>query len=158
MHKNKSGFTIVELLIVIVIIGILAAITIVAYNGIQQRARYASYVSDIQSINKAIMLYQVDNSAYPITGGCVVWSAASTSVIPGLTPTYIKTIPGPSYTGDGTYYAYCNSAGGADYKLIRLVPGGQSVPTLEQSGSPFAMDPNRTPRGWGAWSAGGSAL
>lgn len=41
--KNKnSGFTIVELLIVIVVIGILAAITIVAYNGIQERARLAS--------------------------------------------------------------------------------------------------------------------
>ena len=35
MSKSKSGFTIVELLIVIVVIGILAAITIVAYNGIQ---------------------------------------------------------------------------------------------------------------------------
>ena len=40
MKKTKSGFTIVELLIVIVVIGILAAITIVAYNGIQSRARF----------------------------------------------------------------------------------------------------------------------
>lgn len=39
MFKNKNGFTIVELLIVIVVIGILAAITIVAYNGIQNRAQ-----------------------------------------------------------------------------------------------------------------------
>lgn len=38
-NKQNSGFTIVELLIVIVVIGILAAITIVAYNGVQQRAR-----------------------------------------------------------------------------------------------------------------------
>ena len=39
---RETGFTIVELLIVIVVIGILAAITIVAYNGIQERARLAS--------------------------------------------------------------------------------------------------------------------
>lgn len=39
---RESGFTIVELLIVIVVIGILAAITIVAYNGIQERARLSS--------------------------------------------------------------------------------------------------------------------
>ena len=38
MRQTKSGFTIVELLIVIVVIAILAAITIVAYNGIQNRA------------------------------------------------------------------------------------------------------------------------
>lgn len=42
MRKRQGGFTIVELLIVIVVIGILAAITIVAYNGIQERARLAS--------------------------------------------------------------------------------------------------------------------
>jgi prepilin-type N-terminal cleavage/methylation domain-containing protein len=46
MLKTKSGFTIVELLIVIVVIGILAAITIVAYNGIQDRANDTSVKSD----------------------------------------------------------------------------------------------------------------
>ena len=41
VRKKQTGFTIVELLIVIVVIGILAAITIVAFNGVQQRARDA---------------------------------------------------------------------------------------------------------------------
>jgi prepilin-type N-terminal cleavage/methylation domain-containing protein len=41
---NSSGFTIVELLIVIVVIGILAAISIVAYNGMQARARIGHYL------------------------------------------------------------------------------------------------------------------
>jgi prepilin-type N-terminal cleavage/methylation domain-containing protein len=51
--KKQTGFTIVELLIVIVVIGILAAITIVAYNGIQDRARTAQINADMQSLDKA---------------------------------------------------------------------------------------------------------
>ena len=64
--KQKSqGFTIVELLIVIVIIGILAAITIVAYNGIQVRARDSARIAKVTSIAKAIELYNTDNGRYP---------------------------------------------------------------------------------------------
>ena len=65
-HSNRlSGFTIVELLIVIVVIGILAAITIVAYNGVQASARDNSRVAKITSIAKAIELYKLDNGRYP---------------------------------------------------------------------------------------------
>ncbi len=42
---NHTGFTIVELLIVIVVIGILAAITIVAFNGVQSKARFSKMQS-----------------------------------------------------------------------------------------------------------------
>lgn len=68
----QRGFTIVELLIVIVIIGILAAITIVAYNGIQQRATIASLSSDLDNANKSLKLFQVDNSTFPTTIDCSI--------------------------------------------------------------------------------------
>lgn len=66
-HKQtqKSGFTIVELLIVIVVIGILAAITIVAYNGIQQRANNLNRTSAAKEWQKLIQTYLVQNSSYP---------------------------------------------------------------------------------------------
>ncbi|MNY36965.1 Type II secretion system protein G precursor [compost metagenome] len=67
LEKTTKGFTIVELLIVIVIIGILAAITIVAYNGIQNRGKAAAYQSDANSIDKKIEAYNAVNSAYPLT-------------------------------------------------------------------------------------------
>lgn len=55
-RTKQTGFTIVELLIVIVVIAILAAITIVAYNGIQERARVQSANSDLNSLTKAIKI------------------------------------------------------------------------------------------------------
>ena len=63
--QHSSGFTIVELLIVIVIIGILAAITIVAYNGIQDRARVSSLQSTLTNIGKMAQVYQTADGSFP---------------------------------------------------------------------------------------------
>lgn len=65
--KRNNGFTIVELLIVIVVIAILAAISIVAYNGMQQRARETAMKTDLSNAAKKIRIYQIDNSKYPNT-------------------------------------------------------------------------------------------
>lgn len=62
--KNK-GFTIVELLIVIVVIAILAAISIVAYTGIQQRARDSSRTAAVQQIQKSLEAYRAVHGRYP---------------------------------------------------------------------------------------------
>ncbi len=53
--KNRNGFTIVELLIVVVVIAILAAITIVAYNGIQTRAKESAISTDLSQNAKVII-------------------------------------------------------------------------------------------------------
>lgn len=68
MTKSKSGFTIVELLIVIVVIGILAAITIVAYNGIQARAHDTQRDVAIKNVRKQLEMYYIDKGYYPTTG------------------------------------------------------------------------------------------
>jgi len=67
MKKQSNGFTIVELLVVIVVIGILAAITIVAYTGISQRAVVASLQSDLTNSNQLLKMYYVDYGTYPQT-------------------------------------------------------------------------------------------
>lgn len=66
--KQERGFTIVELLIVIVIIGILAAITIVAYNGIQNRAKASSAQSIANTIVKKAEAWNSIQSSYPSVG------------------------------------------------------------------------------------------
>lgn len=67
MKKAISGFTIVELLIVIVVIAILAAITIVAYNGVQTRAENNKTITAVGTYVKAFQLYTIDNGQYPST-------------------------------------------------------------------------------------------
>lgn len=59
MNKHKGGFTIVELLIVIVVIGILAAIVVVAYNGVQDRASASAMKAEIASIVKQVEVKRV---------------------------------------------------------------------------------------------------
>lgn len=66
---KQTGFTIVELLIVIVVIGILAAITVVAYNGIQTRAENAKTTNAVGEYVKAILSYQSINGIYPVDPG-----------------------------------------------------------------------------------------
>lgn len=67
MHNNiKSvGFTIVELLVVIVVIGVLAAITVVSYTGISQKATISSLQSDLSRASTLLKLDQVLGGNYP---------------------------------------------------------------------------------------------
>ena len=140
MRRNK-GFTIVELLIIIVVIAILASITIVAYNGIQARAKDSQRLADIAAISKALELYKIQNGQYPAavgnsTGG---WEVSSN---PNGNQPFLKSLVDagivssvpvdPTNTGDmGTagskiyaYYRYpagnagCDASKGAYYVLI----------------------------------------
>jgi general secretion pathway protein G len=142
---KQKGFTIVELLIVIVVIGILAAITIVAYNGVQQRARDAQRQSDVVAITKALEMYYLDHGQYPgtptETGGSTSintsWSTTADSswqkLVTILKP-YINQVPlDPTSTANtavttssSSYnYAYFASSsaycGAAPYQMYILV-------------------------------------
>ncbi|MBM3210179.1 prepilin-type N-terminal cleavage/methylation domain-containing protein [Candidatus Saccharibacteria bacterium] len=65
INSSYRGFTIVELLIVIVVIAILASITIVAYNGIQTRATNTARYNEIKAWQKSFELYKATYGNYP---------------------------------------------------------------------------------------------
>ncbi|MDB5165290.1 MAG: gspG [Candidatus Saccharibacteria bacterium] len=108
-HKQsdkQSGFTIVELLIVIVVIGILAAIVIVAYNGIQGRARDSRRTNDAASIIKALELYRIDYGQYPASNGS---STPGVNVPPGYPG--VSSLYSYSYATDSSWLYYLVAAG-----------------------------------------------
>lgn len=68
-NKKDNGFTIVELLVVIVVIGVLAAITVVSYTGISNKAKASEAQSNASSIKAIIdsMVAESPSNTYPIT-------------------------------------------------------------------------------------------
>ena len=117
--NNKSaqrrGFTIVELLIVIVVVAILAAISVVAYNGIQERARTTAVNSDLATIQKAMLLYRADRGALPLSADWYSGTAMpptsrwSTEIIAGLRNEKFITTSGLEKDPWGQYYWYDNN-------------------------------------------------
>lgn len=103
-HSPRSGFTIVELLVIIVIIAILAAVVVVAYSGIQQRARASQVSTALAQAKKKLEIYKIDYSNYPLTG-----SFASA----GITDPTIDY----QYTSDGSSYCVTATSGAVSYYL-----------------------------------------
>lgn len=109
-RQGRAGFTIVELLIVIVVIGILAAITIIAFNGVQSRAKTATLQSDIENSAKSLAAFKLSSStdSYPanLTEANLKATSPNTyqyTVDNTASPkTYCLSITAPSF--DTTYY------------------------------------------------------
>lgn len=64
-RRSNQGFTIIELLVVIVVIGILAAITIVSYSGIQRQALNTVRLAELKNWQQIFELYQASAGSYP---------------------------------------------------------------------------------------------
>jgi prepilin-type N-terminal cleavage/methylation domain-containing protein len=66
---GPKGFTLVELLVIIAIIGILATVIIVSLASARARARDASKISDLTTVSSALQLYYADKHVYPVPSG-----------------------------------------------------------------------------------------
>jgi prepilin-type N-terminal cleavage/methylation domain-containing protein len=131
-HSLPQGFTIVELLIVIVVIAILAAMVIVAYNGIQERARNTIRINDMKSVQRLIEAYNVEKGEYPKTTNNPKsnWRAADVRTddncyngsstaewIPNITSTLPQSNPEGGKGVDGVTGCYLYVSNGQEYVI-----------------------------------------
>lgn len=141
MHRTtiataKRGFTLIEMLIVITIVGLLATIAISAASYARNKARDGKRLGDVSRIQTALALYYADNRAFPAGTDLALggpgatalcdsgWSAAECAGTP-----FMVRVPSAPTPADGpcmpvqNAYTYTQIGGGADYQLTFCLGG-----------------------------------
>lgn len=113
-YKSNRGFTIVELLIVIVVIAILAAISIVAYNGVQARTNNTAAATAAENVAKKLDIYNSINSSYPAVGQSILSQLANDA--------------SSSLTGSGITLSNANPSGDARRNTVYVQLCDTSAP------------------------------
>lgn len=112
MMKNERGFTIMELLVVIVIIGVLAAIGVPAYNNMTTRARIAACQANQRTLQAGVGMYFADQGGYPASIAALEGNASGTPPIPAYidNATTFKCPSGGTYSLDENHKVVCSEA------------------------------------------------
>ena len=95
MIKNQKGFTLVELMVVIAVIGVLAAIAVPKFMGSTEAAKLAKVQADLRTIGSAISLFEAQTGAAPTSIGALVPTYLAAEPVP---PTKLGSSTGTSYT------------------------------------------------------------
>ncbi len=174
----KKGFTLVELMVVIAIMGLLSSIVLASLNTAKNQSNNAKRAADLLSMRTALELYYNSNNTYPVVSGwqsqCSAWGGvAANSVIPNLvTGGYMPSFPAdPQMSASGNTCCYLYYSTGTSYKILdhNCPTGG---PNANPNPQPSLVDPTRdggpsctstgvvdgtAPWAWAVWSDGTSA-
>ena len=125
--KNSRGFTLLEVMVVIVILGILASMVVPNLLGSQERANIQKAVSDINALETSLTMYKMDNYKYPSTEQSLAALVTETDIEPVARRFpqggYVKRLP--------------NDPWGSEYQLLN--PGERGVMDV------FSMGPDGEP-------------
>lgn len=137
MSRNNQGFTLLELLLVIVIMGVLATLMIGNFLTSIKKGRDSKRKQDIQAVQKALELYYADNQSYPQSPSGGV--AFPVSGYPDLchptggcnTATYMKNLPSDPSSGYNFFYVSDTKS----YQIYSCLENDQDVgPGVKQAG------------------------
>ncbi|MEK7496176.1 MAG: type II secretion system protein [Patescibacteria group bacterium] len=126
--KTKKGFTLIEILIVVAIIGLLSSVVLVGLGSFRARGRDARRLADLRQTQNALELYYTKNTKYPSLVGGDSWSSLTNSLVnAGIG---VSTISNDPLSPDKTYL-YGVTGDGQNYVLAT---------TLEDAGNPALKD------------------
>ena len=119
----KKGFTLIEILVVVIIIGIIAAVAMPNFRNVSSRNNTAKAKADIRALQIAVENYYLYNkSAYPST------LASLTTAVPSL----LKSIPKDPFSG--AVYGYSRSSNGKYYAIYSAGPAKSGSASVTDAG------------------------
>lgn len=135
LKKKQQGFTLIEILVVIGIIAILAAVVLIAINPARQfaQARNSQRESNINAILDAVGQYTADNKG-SLPPAITTGSQDAVVLCSTLVPTYISALPtdpNSSYKGVGIEAAACAGASNILYNVLKDANGRVTVSSTQ---------------------------
>lgn len=134
--QAQRGFTIVELLIVVVVIAILAAITIVSFNGITSRANQSAAKATAATVQKKAELFAADSNQnrYPVSADTPAFPGTDASkswYFTGITANYSVTALTSSSGNSTVRILKCSAAAPTTASQANIVATGATAPTTQ---------------------------
>src|SRR3989344_3471303 len=152
-QRKRSGFTLVELLMVIAIIGILASLTLVSLRGAGAKARDAKVKTNVSSIDKAISQYELDNQKFFVDPVSATINISPTSSIATALSSYINS----SNLNPTKVAKYTTNAAGSSFAMAWELENTSETAVVTGSGV-YNTNIDNVPGSVGVLSAKSSAL
>ena len=130
----EGGFTLVELLVVMAILGVLITVTLAAFRNSQSRGRDAQRKSDLKQISSSLELYYSDYAKYPDAGSGMIAGCPSTSLVSCTwgsgeftdgTQIYFKAVPADPAGSLAYYYRIVDPGTNQKYQLFAFIENTQ---------------------------------
>lgn len=121
-HQRSTAFTLIELLLVMVILAILAAVVVPHFAGTSERARVTGAKTDISNLKTALSAFEIDAGRYPTTEEGLNALVTRPADVTAWNGPYVEKVPKDPW---GHEYVYRSpGSNGSDYDLLSVGPDG----------------------------------